>query len=92
MRDIYYPCNVCLEVFGTYDEQLQHHIEHYELYCFACKKFRGMPLKDDLRHHNECNWSLPQTGAQLRSGISITEQQKEGDDEENKDKNVSSRK
>ena len=71
---IYYPCNACREVFGTYDEQLQHRIEHYELYCFTCKKFRGMPMKDDLRHHNECNWSLPQSDAVLRSSISITEQ------------------
>ena len=46
-KDLYYWCTAfnCHEVFKSYEQQLDHRLDHDELYCRFCRKFFPTHLK-----------------------------------------------
>ena len=54
-KDLYYRCTAfnCNEVFKSYEQQLDHRLNHDELYCRFCCKFCPTRLKT-AEHERIC--------------------------------------
>ena len=58
-KDLYYHCTAmnCTEVFRSYEDQLDHHLNHAELYCCFCCKFTMSRLQT-FEHQLKCSHNV----------------------------------